>query len=367
MALTLAEVLNDHFKSYAEQHPVNAAHYQAVRAVLSCRTPAMGGHLYACSGCSKKHFAYHSCNHRSCPQCGSADQALWSAKQEAKLLPDTTYYMITFTVPAELRACFLVEPKLAYDGLMKASANALKDVVATKYKGATAGFISVLHTWGRKIQHHPHVHCIVPAVAFDPVKEDIIKSKKESKFLIHFKPLAQRFRTLMREMLQEIEKSTDFKLSKEARIALSPTTTWNVQVKAVSEGKTALRYLARYVRRSAFSPKRLLGYDENGSVRVSWTDSNTGKKSVMILHPHELIRRWLIHVLPKGLIRVRHYGFLSPAAKETRLLIRALLGEIGEPEVQIPDFLNQPHKCCECGCELTLIKTFKRIRPPPWI
>lgn len=367
MALSLADLLKQHFKSYAEQYPVNAAHYRAVRAVLSCRTPVMGGHLYACSGCRKKHFAYHSCNHRSCPQCGSSQQAHWSAKQEVKLLPDTTYYMVTFTVPAELRASFLAHPRLAYDGLMKASAEALKNVIATKYNNAIAGFISVLHTWGRQIQHHPHVHSIVPAVAFNIGKSEVLTSNQTTTFLVHYKPLAQRFRTLMRAMLQEIQKQTDFRLSKEARIALSGETSWNVQVKPVGEGKAALRYLARYVQRSAFSPQRLLGYDAKGNVRVSWTDSNTGRKSVMSLHPHEFIRRWLIHVLPKGLMRVRHYGFLSPAAKKTRLIIRALLGELGEPDIEIPDFLNKPHQCSECGCELTLVKTLKRIRPPPWI
>ena len=218
--------------------------------------------------------------------------------------------MVTFTVPAELRACFIAEPKLAYDGLMKASAEALKDLIANKHNGAQAGFISVLHTWGRQIQHHPHVHCIVPAVAFDAREHKVKKPKQANAFFVHF---------------------------------------------------------ARYVQRSAITPKRLLGYTRDGKVRVSWTNSNTGKKGVMTLTPHEFIRRWLLHVLPKGFIRVRHNGFLSPAAKKTRLFIRALLGEIGEPETELPGFLSQLHKCCECGCELRLVKTFKPIRPPPWI
>ena len=367
MTLDFATFLGKHVARYTEQHSLNAAHYRAVRAALSCRTPSMGGHLYHCSGCSKKHFAYHSCNHRNCPQCGSAYQDLWAAKQEVKLLPHTTYYMLTFTIPAELRSCFIAQPKLAYDGLMKASAEALKNLIASKYKGAQAGFINVLHTWGRQIQHHPHVHCIVPAVVFDADKQDILKPKKADSFFVHFKPLAQHFRSLMRKMLLDIEHNTGFRMSKEARIALSPATNWNVQVKPVGEGKAALRYLARYVQRSAFDPKRLLGYDKEGNVRIRWTHSNTGKKGVMTLTPHELIRRWLLHVLPKGLMRVRHYGYLSPAAVKTRLLIRALLGEIGEPEIEMPDFLNEAHKCSACGCELKLVHTFKRIRPPPWI
>lgn len=361
MPLRLAEILADHWDSYAQKNStrLTSAHYRAVRAVLSCRTPAMGGRVYTC-GCGKIHYSYHSCNHRSCPQCGSADQQAWSLKQEARLLPGITYYMITFTVPAELRSVFLAFPKEAYGALMRESAGALKDVIATKYKGAETGFTSVLHTWGRQVQHHPHVHMIVPAVAYDPVTSEPVLPKKPADFLVHYKPLAARFRTRLRLALEEIEELT---LSPEARRALSPSKQLNVKVKPVGKGKTAVRYLARYAMKSAFSEKRLLGYDAQGNIRLKWTCSNTGKVGVLTLHPHEFIRRWLIHVLPKGFARIRHFGFMSAAAKKKRLRLRALLGELGEPAPEIPDL--PPVCCADCGGELKLIRILKAPRPPP--
>jgi len=358
VALTLADILRDHVPSYTQLHrkELTSAHYRALRAILDCRTPAMGGRVYTCK-CGKPHYAYHSCNHRSCPSCGSHDQAVWSAKQEAKLLSGVTYYMLTFTLPAELRPALRAFQREGYSALLRCSAQALKDVIATKYQGATIGFTSVLHTWGRQVQYHPHVHLIVPALALKD--DDLVKPTKPDSFLVHYRPLADRFRPLMRSALQEVDGLT---LSQEACIALSPATTWNVQVKPVGPGKTALRYLARYVTKTALTNQRILGYTEAGKVRVKWTCSTTNRTNVMELHPHELIRRVLQHVLPKGLTRVRHYGYLSPASIKKRLLIRALLGEIGEP---LPIQPELPAPCCaECGGELTLVRILKAPRPP---
>jgi hypothetical protein len=146
------------------------------------------------------------------------------------------------------------------------------------------------------------------------------------------------------------------------RRTLSPAKTWNVQLQPVGQGKTAVRYLARYVRRSAFSSKRLLGYDSAGDVRLAWTSSADGKTGVLPLAPHELIRRWLLHVLPKGLPRIRHYGFLSPAAGKTRLKVRAMLGEFSEPVAQLPEV--EPFACPHCGGELTFLRDIAPVRIP---
>ena len=361
MSLRLAEILTDHWASYVQQNrsSLTAAQYRAARAVLLCRTSAMGGRVYRCE-CGKDHYAYHSCNNRSCPQCGGAGQQAWSMKQEARLLPGVTYFMITFTVPAELRSVFLTCPKEGYNALLKASADALKDVIGTKHGGAEIGFTSVLHTWGRQIQHHPHVHMIVPGVAYDPATCEAVSPSKNGSFLVHYKPLAARFRTLMRDALLEIEELT---LNKDALRALSPSKQWNVQVKDVGKGQNAVRYLAKYAMKSAFSEERLLGYDARGNLRIKWTCSTTGKVSVLTLTVMEFIRRWLLHVLPKGFARIRHYGFMSAAGIKKRLRLRALLGEIGEPTVELPSL---PPMCCEdCGGELKLIRILKAPRPPP--
>ena len=157
------------------------------------------------------------------------------------------------------------------------------------------------------------------------------------------------------------------KLTPKQRHVLSPAKTWNVQLQHAGSGRTALRYLARYVQRSAFAAKRLIGYDKQGRVLVHWTSSSTGKAAIMPLRPHEFIRRWLLHVLPKGLTRIRHYGYLGSAARKTRLRIRAMLGEIGEPAPKLPE--SKPFTCQCCGEVLTFLREIAPIRllraPPP--
>jgi hypothetical protein len=327
----------------------------------------MGGRLYRCGDCQRPHFAYHSCNHRNCPQCGALDQQIWSAKQEARLLP-VPYFMVTFTIPSELRSLCLGHPKVLYDLILRCSAAALRDVVATKSKAPEAriGSTAVLHTWGRQMQHHPHAHHIVPALAFDPKSDQLIQPDKAT-FLIYYAPLAARFRSLLHSALKDEHPDIYQNLSAAQRRALAPTKTWNVQLQHVGRGKTALRYLARYVQRSAFAPSRLLGYDNHGKVLLRWTSSSTGKTAVMHLHVHEFIRRWLLHVLPKGLPRVRHYGYLSSAAVKTRLRLRVMLGAtLNEPPAELPEI--KPFVCEHCGGSLTFIREIARphpLRGPP--
>lgn len=360
MALALADLLGVHWEDYARahRHQLTNDHYRAVRRVLACRTVALGGRLYQCDGCAKKHYAYHSCNHRSCPQCGALDAQIWTAKQEARLLP-VSYFMVTFTLPAELRTLCLLHPEILYPILLRQSAAALQDVTATKTGGAKLGFTSVLHTWGRQIQHHPHIHLIVPAVAFHPKHQTLHHPAKEE-FLIHYQPLAARFRSRVHTALKTEHPGIYQTLTPAQRHVLSPAKTWNVQLQHAGSGRTALRYLARYVQRSAFSAKRLLGYDKQGNVLLRWTSSATGKTAVMALHPHEFIRRWLLHVLPKGLTRIRHYGFLGSAARKTRLRIRAFLGSIGEPAPVLPESI--PFTCQCCGGTLTFLREIAPIR-----
>lgn len=367
MALELAELLGTYWASYARAHrqQLCAAHYRAVRRVLACRTPELGGRLYRCGGCRKAHFAYHSCNHRSCPRCGALDQQIWSAQQEARLLP-VPYFLVTFTIPAELRSLCLAHPAILYDLLLRESAGALQDLLATKHHGARGGFTSVLHTWGRQLQHHPHVHLIVPAVALQTKVRRLIQPPNGD-FLVHYRPLAARFRSRLQHALQEDYPDIHQTLTPAQLRVLSPAKNWNVQLQPAGRGHTALHYLARYVQRSAFNAKRLLGYDRNGKLRLQWTSSDTGRSAVMTLHPHEFIRRWLLHVLPKGFTRIRHYGFLSPAARRTRLFLRLKLGELGEPAPKLPE--PTPFTCDCCGGPLTFLREIAPIHlrrgPPP--
>ena len=361
MSLTLADLLRDHWLGYSRENAgkLCTAHHRAVRNVLTCRTPYLGGSVYRCKGCKKNHYAYHSCNHRNCPQCGSLDQQIWSAKQEARLLP-VPYFMVTFTIPDELRGLCLAYPKEIYGLMLKASASALKDVIATKTKGARCGFTSVLHTWGRKLQLHPHIHCIVPAAAYLEESRKVISPGKDE-FLIHYLPLAARFRSLMQSRLKDDYPDIHKKLTSDQRRSLSAQTQWNVNLQHVGTGRTALRYLARYVKRSGFTAKRLIGYDSNGMIMLRWTCSTTNKTSIIRLTPHEFIRRWLLHVLPKSFGSIRHYGFLSGAAKKTRLQVRAYFGEMVEPLPKLPE--QKPFTCPHCDGELRFIRTIKRSYP----
>ena len=367
MSLSLADVLREHWASYsrAHCHQLAAAHYRAVRCALACRTPGMGGRLCQCGGCRRTHFAYHSCNHRSCPQCGGLDQQIWSARQEARLLP-VPYFMVTFTLPAELRTLCKAHPKILYDLILRESAGALRDVIATKTSGARAGFTNVFHSWGRQMQHHPHTHIIIPALAYHPESDTLIRPAKDD-FLVHFRPLASRFRSRLKTALEDDHPDLFKALTPPQLAVLAPAKQWNVEVKHVGSGSTALRYLARYVHRSAFSTKRLIGYDPDGRILLRWTCSNTGKPGILRLSPHEFIRRWLIHVLPKGFVRIRHYGFLSSAAKKTRLRIRLMLGESVEPPPKLPE--PKPFTCEHCGASLTFLREiapsmFARGPPP---
>ena len=368
MALALAEILREHWHDYAAAHRsrLTGDHYRAVRHTLACRTPELGGHLYQCTNkiCGQKHYAYHSCNNRNCTQCGARDQQLWTAKQEAKLLR-VPYFMITFTIPQELRSLCLHQPKILSNLLLKYSAQALTDIAHTKLKNnhLQLGITSVLHTWDRRAGHHPHVHCIVPAVAYDREKNSLIHPPKPDEFLVHFLPLAARFRSLIHTALKTKHSDLYQNLTPDQRRALAPTTQWNVQVKPVGKGATALRYLARYIHRSAFTARRILGKDAQDRIRLRWTDSKTKKTSILPLEPHEFLRRWCLHVLPKGFVRVRHYGFLAPAAKKARANIRLLLKQAPESIPELPQ--SEPFTCPHCQSELRFLKTIPRPRGPP--
>lgn len=370
MSLTLTDLLAEHWWNYSIRNckRLSSAHYRAVRSVLRCRTEELGGQLYQCEDCSKKHFAYHSCNHRSCPQCGAYDQQVWTAKQEARLLP-VPYFMVTFTIPSELRSVCKKHPQELYNILIKQSAQALKDVMATKHKQATTGFTSILHTWGRQLQHHPHVHCIVPALALractssqSPAEtctgEDELVRPAKDKFLIHYRPLAVRFRSLFQAALKKDHSDIYATLTTEQKRSLSPKKQWNVQLQHVGKGKTALRYLARYVCRSGFTNKRLIGYDKTGkNVLLKYTPSGTKTTKILKLSIDEFIRRWLTHILPKGFLRIRHYGFLSSAAKKSRLKIWSLLGQL-EPIAVLPE--KQSFCCPHCDGALQYLRDIPR-------
>ncbi len=321
--MKFADILREHWPRYVAQAegPIPSAHWRAAEAVLSCRTPRRGGHRYHCPECARTHFQFHSCNHRSCPQCGAADQQRWSAAQEARLLP-VPYYLITVTVPAQLRAPCLRHPRELYNLLLNQSAQGVRALCYNpKYLGGQPGFVAVLQTWSRRMLLHPHVHILIPAVALSEDGCRLLHPKNEE-FLVPVTPLGQHIRNLFAQAL-----AAQFPT---LYTQIDPTVwaqDWVVDCRPAGHGRTALRYLAGYVCKSAFKEGRLAGHDAQDRVLLRYKDSADQQWKSEPLDPLELIKRWLLHVLPKGFVAVRHFGWLSPAAGRALRRVCFLLGQ----------------------------------------
>lgn len=293
---------------------------EVLERILRCRTPSLGGELFGCPDCAQYHYRYHSCNDRHCPLCGATDADHWLEQQRQRLLLPVPYFLITFTVPDPLRSWIRSNPKLGYELLFDASAQALQDLAANPERlGAQLGMLGILHTWSRTLIYHPHVHYLIPGGGLSLDQRQWIPSRPN--FLLPFRPLAQHFRTLFREQLE-----------KRAPEALShlPKKIWKqqwvVDTQAAGSGENALAYLARYIFKTA-TGNRPLQQLPSGHVLWPYRDSNTGEHKSIRLEPFELIRRFLQHILPKGFCRVRLFGWLHPAGKIRGNRVRALLKE----------------------------------------
>jgi hypothetical protein len=350
----LAEVLRRHWPEYERQFGAQLlpSHRRAVQAILTCRTGALGGEVYRCADCCREHYVYHSCNHRACPQCGHADATEWIARQKLKLLP-VPYYLITFTVPEGLRAWLRSHQKLGYALLLKESAGTLQDVaLKDKYLGAQLGILSVLHTWGRQLQFHPHVHCVVPAGG---LREDGLRwcRPKYPDFFLHYRVLGDRFRNRLKTALQNQPDSGQIP----AGIWRQK---WGVKVQSAGSGETALKYLSAYVYRTALGSQRILK-EEQGQISFKYKSSVDQQWHTLAVTAMEFIRRFLQHILPSGFQRVRYYGWLSAAAHARWERILALL-DWTVPIRPVPT-PNPAPLCRHCGGPLVWMATL--IRGPP--
>lgn len=322
-------------------------------ALLSCRTPALGGQLYRCQ-CGREHYAYHSCNHRACPRCGHADATQWLNRQRRKLLP-VPYYLVTFTVPAQLRSIIRSNQKTLYPLLLRQSAGALRDVARNhKDLGAHIGLLAVLQTWTRDLRYHPHVHCVLPAGGLSPDRLRWVSPKREGYFLPQ-SVLALRFRTRLKQALQQDHPQLFARIPR-ATWALN----WVADVQPVGTGEPALKYLAAYVYRTAFSAERILADDGQG-ITFTYKDSKNRCTRTVRLSPERFLHRFLQHVLPQGLQRVRHFGFLSAAAKAQWQRVLALLDWTPPPAILGPP-LPGPI-CLACNKPMHLIGRLPRAPP----
>jgi hypothetical protein len=351
--VTLASILSAHWLRFVatHRHLLTRAHYRAAAAVLACRTSVLGAQVYRCGDCAKVHFAYHSCNHRACPQCGGHEQAQWTAAQEAKLLP-VRYFMLTFTLPEQLRRVAYQQQAWFYDAMFVAVSSTLNAFARdARHLGGTPGFTAVLHTWTRQMQFHPHLHVIMPGVVLSADGLRLHRAKGR-KYLFPIRALGTAFRHRLMKLILARDKTEGTRHHRQ----IDPHVwriRWNVYSRAVGNGQPAVRYLARYVAKTALSEQRLLGYDPKGNVRLNCQSSATGEWSVITLKPDEFLRRWSLHILPKGLMRVRHYGFLSAAAKAKLERLRQILG-VATPPAAPPSEAIQI-KCACCGEPMRLV------------
>jgi len=318
-SLLVHEVLLRWAPAYRERFGTRmpSRHLEVLDRILSCRTAARGGSLLYCPSCRTHHFHYHSCNDRHCPRCGQADADQWLADHQRLLLP-TPYFLVTFTVPEPLRRWIRSHPQLAYSALFAASSLALQDLAShPKRLGASLGMLGILHTWSRTLLYHPHIHYLVPGGGLSPDRRQWMRT--HHRYLFPVRVLAQRFRTLFHAQLAASAPEALTQLP--AAIWKQP---WVVHCAPAGSGANALRYLARYVFKTA-TANRLLQILPNGRLRWPYRDSRTGQPRHVDLEPLEFLRRFLEHVLPQGFHRVRLFGWFHPTARKPFHRVRALL------------------------------------------
>lgn len=382
-ALEVADIFRSHGPAYrrANSGHVSLSQLKVMSAIETCRTEALGGHVAACTKCQHQHIAYNSCKNRHCPKCQGPAARDWMAARAEDLLP-VEYFHLVFTLPAEIARIAYWNKRPVYGLLFKASAETVMTIAADpKRLGARIGMTSVLHTWGSAMTHHPHIHMIVPGGGLSPGGSSWVACKPG--FFLPVRVLSRLFRRLLLEGLMELHRTGQLAffgdltgLADVAAFAgyLDPLrkTEWVVYAKPPFGGPEAvLAYLSRYTHRVAISNHRLISADTD-SVTFRWKDyrvKSGERMKVMRLDTHEFIRRFLIHVLPDGFHRIRHYGLLASAARKVSISkIRALLGEKEKRQDDaaaaeiVPLALREPCPCC--GGPMRIIETFRRGEVP---
>ncbi|MFL5334660.1 MAG: IS91 family transposase [Geminicoccaceae bacterium] len=381
-ALEVADIFRDHGAAWptANAGHVTLGQLKDMSAIERCRTAALGGHVARCQDCSHTTIAYNSCRNRHCPKCQGAAAREWLAERAAELLP-VPYFHLVFTLPAAVADIAYQNKAVIYDVLFKASAETLITIAGdAKHLGARIGITSVLHTWGSAMTHHPHVHMIVPGGGLSPDGRSWIPCRPN--FFLPVRVLSKLFRRVFLDKLvaaHEAGRLTFFgnhaAFSRAdafaAHLAPLRRTRWFVYAKRPFAGPAAvLAYLSRYTHRVAMSNRRLIAADSRG-VTFTYKDyrrEGSDRFKTMTLGPHEFIRRFLIHVLPKGFHRIRHYGLFASAERRRNIAqVRELLG-VPAPEPQGDDVAGEEPAaskplapaCPCCGGRMVIIETFAR-------
>lgn len=352
-------IFRDHAADYAKRlgHSLPDAHRRVMDAICGCRSGDCGHHLFACPDCGQTHMAKSSCGNRHCPLCQNEKAAHWVYKRQLGLLP-CTYFMATFTLPEALRVAAWNHPTEVYNAMLDEAATSLRSLQADPRFGGIqiAGFFSVLHTWGRQLQFHPHAHFVIPGGGLSADRKKWIAARGD--FLVHVRALSRMFRGKMHARLKE-----------QGLLGAIPGEVWSqewvVHCEAVGDGRAVMKYLGAYVFRVAVSDARIEAYD-GAQVIVRYQKVGSAKWRRLTLSAAEFIRRFLQHVLPRGFVKIRHCGFLSPnfavPIQKIREMICMLYELLRAQPVKVsPPRKIRPLRCPRCQA---LMRWIRFLAPP---
>lgn len=382
----MADIFGRHGEAYRQVHDghLGRVERRVMSAIELCRTAALGGHVEGCRSCGAIRVAYNSCRNRHCPKCQGQACRDWLAAREAELLP-VPYFHVVFTLPAEVAAIAFQNKAAVYAILFRTAAETLRTIAAdSKHLGAEIGLIAVLHSWGQTLTYHPHLHCIVPGGGVSPDGTRWISCRPG--FFLPVRVLSRLFRRLFLEALRTAFDADGLKFFGDLASLAEPAAftrmlaevrrlAWVVYAKPPFGGpEQVLAYLGRYTHRVAIANSRLIGMDAD-RVAFRWRDyRHVGRTRVMTLDAHEFIRRFLLHTLPDGFHRIRHYGFLANGHRAARLdLCRRLLARPRQ-NAPVPDAesaavaaerLAPTHRCPCCGEPMITLAIWRRGQAPP--
>ena len=361
MALELADIFRRYGPAYRQKYAAKllSSHRQAMRAIERCRTEALGGQVYHCAACDETRYSYHSCRNRHCPKCQHEQTEEWLEVQRGLLLP-VPYFLLTFTLPAELRPLASQNQKCIYNLLFRTSAQATQQLARDpRFVGGQIGMVGVLHTWTRQLAYHPHVHYLVPGGGVHADGRTWLQAHHN--FFVPVKALSRLFRATFQRLLQKTSLFPQF-----------PPKVWQqdwvVHCKPVGNGQTALRYLAPYIYRVALSNRRLVRMEDTGSLESSqitfqYRTSDTGQLKQCTLSAEKFMHRFLQHVLPRGFVKVRYFGFFGASVRPRLFALQQQLAQTHlrpESDPLPPKLVHASPLCPHCGQPML----FQRTLPP---
>jgi len=358
--IEISDIFRKHGSSYLNQYSLTMlpSHRKTLFDIQRCRTPIIGGKVYFCPDCNKFEYSYHSCGNRNCPKCQNDKANLWLEKNSRFLLP-VNHFMVTFTIPKELRKLARSNQKLFYSILFKTSSKTMEKLsLDKKYVGGKLGMIGILHTWSKTLVYHPHVHYIVTGGGYS--KENNKWNRSRGNFLFSVKVLSKIFKAKFRDELCKTNPTIFNSISADVWYKA-----WVVNSIPVGKGEKALKYLAQYVFRIAISNNRIISL-KNGVVAFKYKDSKTNPSTdgwkIMNLEADEFIRRFLQHVLPSGFVKVRYYGLFASANRDLLSKAKEILGcDNALPKKK--QNVGKIFKCPQCKKEMVVAIVIPR---PVW-